>query len=97
MDDLAIMIKQGFDEVDERFNGINFKISGLKKDVSGLKKDVSGLKKETKGIKKELKEFKGDNSREHAEMKLYLNNTAYKFEFVDLKKRFEKLEKKSML
>lgn len=47
IDDLALMVKKGFDHVDERFNKV-------KEDMDILKSDVNDLKKGQKEIKQDL-------------------------------------------
>ncbi len=68
MEDLAAMVKRGFDETAKR-------------------KDIEELKEEHRVMRE-------NNSREHEEIKLRLDNVAYRFELVELQKRVDVLEKK---
>lgn len=62
LDDLAVMVKSGFDQVDKRFE--------------------------------HMEESFGTLEKGQEEIKLRLDNVAYRFELVELQKRVEILEKK---
>lgn len=74
INDLALMIKNGFNEVNGKLNEYDGKFDE---------------------IKIELKEFKETNRLEHEEIKLRLDNVAYKFELAELQKRVEILEERA--
>ena len=61
LDNLAGMIKRGFDGVDKRFDGIEKRLANLEEGQE--------------------------------EIKLKLDNVAYRFELVELQKRVDRLEK----
>lgn len=69
IDDLAIMVKHGFDQVDERFDQVNGKFS-----------QVNGILSQLESGQEEIK--------------LKLDNVAYRFELVELQKRVQLLEEK---
>jgi len=71
VDDLAMMTKQGFDEVGE----------SVKQGFAMVNNNIHILS--------------GNNTREHEDIKLRLDNVAYRFELVELQKRVEVLEKKT--
>ena len=50
-DELAIMIKTGFDEMGRRFDTIENDVGSLKRDVGGLKQDVDVLKEDVAELK----------------------------------------------
>lgn len=70
IDDLALMIGKGFEEMGER---------------------IEFLRNENT---QEHKEMIASNARDHEDMALRLDNVAYRFELVELKKRVEILEEK---
>jgi len=72
LENLAGMVKRGFDETGDK---------------------IEGVKKEVEGVKEDLKNFREINTQEHEEIKLRLNNVAYRFELVELVQRVERLEK----
>jgi hypothetical protein len=76
LDNLAGMIKCGFDDMGGRIVGVEKKVDGFEK-----------------SLKKELAILSEINTREHEEIKLRLDNVAYRFELVELQKRVDKLEK----
>jgi hypothetical protein len=66
LDDLAGMVKRGFDGVDKRLDR----------------------------IEKAFKEFREENSLEHEEIKLRLNQVAYRFELEEIDRRLKRVEAK---
>ncbi len=85
IDDLAIMVKNGFDEVNSKIDSVKFELGA----------EIGGVKSELGEVKAELKEFKEENRREHEEIKLRLDNTAHRFELVELGNRVQVLEKRA--
>lgn len=73
INDLAVMINKGFEQVSEDFKQVDRRLDSLEQ-----------------GHKEMIK----SNTREHEEIKLSLNNVAYRFELVELQKRVEILERK---
>ena len=71
IDDLAMMTKQGFDEVGE----------SMKQGFTMVNNNIRILSE--------------NNAREHEDIKLRLDNVAYRFELVELQKRVEILEKRA--
>lgn len=76
IDDLAVMIGKGFNEMGERINVVSEKIESLEESNA-----------------REHKEMMASNTREHEEMKLRQDEVPYRFEFVELEKRVEVLER----
>lgn len=70
IDDLARMVKSGFDSVDKRFDGVDGKFIGIEKRLDNLE-------------------------RGQEDIKLRLDNVAYRFELLELQRRVELLEKKA--
>lgn len=70
LDNLAGMIQRGFAEV------------ARKTDLDSLKTDVGSLKTDLDGVKNNLRILSENNTREHEEIKLRLDNVAYRFESV---------------
>lgn len=81
INDLASMVKRGFDETGGK--------------IGEIKNEISGVKNEVTGVKKELKSLSESNAREHEAILLRLDNVAYRFELVELQKRVEILEKRA--
>ncbi len=72
LEDLATMVKGGFDSVDKRFDAVNERFEKMEKTMKeGFEKNV----------------------REHEAIQLRLDNVAHRFEFIELQKRVEVLEK----
>jgi len=80
LDDLAGMVKHGFDEVDKRFGDVD--------------KRFDDVDKRFDRVEKTLKEFKSENSLEHEEIKLKLDQVAYRFEVQELDRRLKRVEAK---
>jgi len=57
--------------------------------------DLDRVKGDLDGVKNSLRVLSENNTREHEEIKLRLDNVAYRFELVELQKRVEVLEKKA--
>lgn len=74
INDLAGMVKRGFDEVGEN----------IKKGFDELGNKLGG----------QIRVLSENNERAHEEIKLRLDNVAYRFELVELQKRVDVLEKK---
>lgn len=55
------------------------------------------IKKGFETVNNNIRNFSENNAREHEELKLRLDNVAYRFELVELQKRVEVLEKKAGL
>ena len=68
LDNLAGMIKRGFDGVDKRFESVDKRFDGIEKRLANLEEGQE-------------------------EIKLKLDNVAYRFELVELQKRVDRLEK----
>jgi len=66
IDNLALMVKKGFDHTDKGFKQVNKRLDNLQK----------------------------ENQLAHEEIKLKLDNVAYRFELEDLEKRVKRLEMK---
>ena len=101
MDDLAAMVKLGFDETGEKFEEIKDEISGIKTEIGGLKTEIGGLKTEAGGLKKEMgglktkvENLREANAQEHQATRSRLDNVAHRFELVNLEKRVDILERK---
>ena len=69
---LALIVKAGFDGVDKRFDGVDKRFDGVDKRLNTLEQG-------------------------HEDIKLKLDNVAYRFELNDLEKRVEKIEHKLKL
>ena len=54
LDDLAIMVANGFNSVNDQFKGVNKRFDKLEKDVAELKTDVSILKTDVSELKTEV-------------------------------------------
>jgi len=66
----------------------------VQRGFSGLE-DKMAMKVDTNRIENNLKILSENNTREHEDIKLRLDNVAYRFELVELQKRVEVLEKKA--
>jgi len=51
LNDLGIMIKQGFDDNDKRFDGIDKRFDGVDKRFSDVDKSIKELKKDMEEVK----------------------------------------------
>ena len=80
LDNLAGMVKRGFDGVDKRFDGVD--------------KRLDGVDKRFDKIENTLKNFREENSLEHEEIKLRLSQVAYRFEVEELDRRLKRVEAK---
>jgi len=89
LDDLAIMINEGFVAVDERFTIMENDISGLKNDVSGLKKSVFNLSCDVK----DLKAGQEKHTKEINELKDVVNGV-FRIEMMEMKKRMAVVEER---
>lgn len=87
IDDLAVMIKQGFDGVDKKFEGVNGKFEGVDKKFDGVDKKFDEMDKKFTGKFDELK-------RDMEEIKLKFAYTAWAIDVEALKQRVNVLEKK---
>ena len=94
IDELAIMVKRGFDHAEER-SGIIEKelkdgIKELKSNFEELQGDVKGLKGDVKELKSDVKELKAGQE----ETNLRLDHVVGRMEVRSLEYRVERLEKK---
>ena len=80
LDNLAGMVKRGFDGVDKRFDGVD--------------KRLNGVDKRFDKIENTLKNFREENSLEHEEIKLRLSQVAFRFEVEELDRRLKRVEAK---
>ena len=80
INDLAVMIGKGFNEMGERINVVSEKIEFLKE-----------------SNEREHREMIKSNTREHEELKLRQDEVPYRFEFVELEKRVNRLERRSLV
>ena len=87
IEDLALMIGEGFAQQDKRFENIEGELG----EVKGRLGRVEG---ELGEVKDGLSSLQETNAMEHQEMKSHLNNMAYRFELNDLGRRVSILEKK---
>jgi archaellum component FlaC len=46
IDDLAVMVAEGFERVDKRFNGVDKRFDKIEEDVFGLKEDVKDIRRD---------------------------------------------------
>ncbi len=60
-----------------------------------IKQGFEGMNKKFEETNKNLYILSENNAREHEEIKLRLDNVAYRFELVSLEKRVDVLEKKT--
>ena len=60
MDDLAVMVANGFSGVENRFNKVENCLDKVMVDVSELKTDVTGLKKDMVEVKENVKNTRAD-------------------------------------
>jgi transcriptional regulator with XRE-family HTH domain len=80
LDDLAGMVKRGFDGVDKRFEGVDKRFEQIAERL-----DRFGTA---------LKNFREENTLEHEEIKLRLSQVAYRFELEEMDKRLKRVEAK---
>jgi polyhydroxyalkanoate synthesis regulator phasin len=80
-EDLALMVQKGFNDLDTR---LGRKIDKLGQDVGSLQQDVGFLHQDIDSLKQ---------GQERIELKL--DNTAHRFELVELRGRVEILEKRA--
>ena len=73
-EDLARMIKKGFDHNDKRFEGIGKRFNAVDKRFDKIESKLDNLE------------------QGQEEIKLRLDNVAYRFEMEDIKKRVKKIE-----
>ena len=97
MDDLAGMINAGTGETK---NFVRKEIGDLAGMVqrgfaeTAKKVELDGVKAGVINLGNNLRILSENNTREHEEIKLRLDNVAYRFELVELQKRVETLEKR---
>ncbi len=75
IDDLAVMIGKGFNEMGGKISEVSERISK---------------------VENSLNSFVKSNTREHEELKLRQDEVPYRFEFVELEKRVEILERRAV-
>ncbi len=80
LDDLAGMVKRGFDGVDKRFEDVD--------------KQFESIGHRLDRFETALKNFREENALEHEEIKLRLSQVAYRFELEEMDKRLKKVEAK---
>lgn len=86
-DDLAIMIKKGFEGVDKRFGETDKKIDNLSIEL------IKGFEENTKEHQQIFNRLE-NLERGHEEIKLKLDQVAYRFEIEELDRRLKKVEAK---
>lgn len=74
INDLAGMVKKGFDGVDKRFDGVDKRFDGVDKRFNNVEARLRNL----------------EDGQE--EIKLKLDQVAYRFEVVELQKRLKRVE-----
>ena len=105
IEDLAIMVQNGFNDVEERLggkiDGLKQEFEGLKQDVNSLKQDVGGLKKDVNGLKQDVLVLKEDVDVIKEDVKLLKqgqerieSNMVYRLEFEKLEDQVVVLENK---
>ncbi len=82
LDNLALMVQQGFLEVHSQLNGLRKDMDEIKQDVHILKQDVHLLKQDVHLLKQNMEE-----------VKLRLDNVPYRFEMKTLEARVDRLER----
>jgi len=104
IDNLAIIIGEGFNEATERFDKVDSEISAIKIDVAELKTDVAELKVDVAELKSDVSELKTDVAElktdvselkvDMREVKWGLAETVRRPEFIDVRDRMTRLEHK---
>jgi len=93
INDLAVSMEKGFKRADERLESTTNNLAlMIGKGFEDMSERIESLRKENA---QEHKEMIASNARDHEDMALRLDNVAYRFELVELKKRVEVLEKKA--
>lgn len=82
-EDLARMVKRGFDSVDKRFDGVDKRFKAVDKRFDGVDNRLGNLEKRMDIL-----------GRGQEEIKLRLGNVVHRFELEALKKRMDRLEMK---
>lgn len=85
IDNLAGMTKRGFDELGGKIDKLGER----------MVKGFEGVNKKFEETNNNIRILSDNNAREHEEIKLRLDNVAYRFELVELQKRVDVLEKKA--
>ena len=80
LNDLAGIVKRGFDGVDKRFEGVD--------------KQFESIGHRLDRFETALKNFREENALEHEEIKLRLSQVAYRFELEEMDKRLKRVEAK---
>jgi archaellum component FlaC len=83
LDDLARMVKVGFDETGKRLDGVEKRLDGVEKRLGGGEKRLNGVEGEIESLKE---------GQERIELRL--SNVAYRFELLELQGRVKILEEK---
>ena len=52
IDDLAVMVKRGFDDADKRFDEMSRNFDSVKKDIASLKADVIDIRERLENLEK---------------------------------------------
>lgn len=87
LEDLALMVKNGFDEVDKRFDGVDKRFDGINKSIDGLDNRMENVEKHLDHVDARLGNIERDVSflRQHF---------VFREEFEDLMSRVKYLERK---
>lgn len=94
IDNLAAMTKREFDKVDQRFKGVDQKFKGIDQRFDEMDQRFDEMDQKFDEMDQKINNLSEDNAREHGEIKIRLDNVAYRFELVALQKRVEVLEKR---
>ncbi|MDD3487335.1 MAG: hypothetical protein PHF35_03095 [Candidatus Moranbacteria bacterium] len=86
MNDLALMVGKGFNEMGERFDRVENRLNALEKGQENLEKDVADLKIGQANLEKG-----------QAEIKFELTSRVHIFDYKELEFRVERLEEKTGL
>ncbi|MDP3724358.1 MAG: hypothetical protein Q8R11_01860 [bacterium] len=89
LDDLALMIKQGFDGVGEDMGAMK---KELQDEVGTLRGEVGTLRGEMGTLRGEVGTLKKVMDNGFEKVNLRLDNVAHRFELVELEKRVDVLE-----
>ncbi len=85
IDDLAVMVSQGFEHVGEEIGGIKQEIGGIKQEIGGIKQEIGGMKQEIGGIKQDIGELKHQMQALNSNVNNYLELSERRY--VELKQR----------
>lgn len=77
IEDLAVMVGKGFNDVQKQLNNTHSDINDMKEDIVSMKEEI------------------GELNDGQEQIKLRLDNVAYRFELVDVQRRVTHLEKKA--